>query len=284
MRAELFRHGSHRTAFVADVRYWRRIAYPQFRTAQPGKGRDRYLGRGAECPAEHCNRRRRSFRRRDCRGIGRNAQLYRAERLSGWSIYRAMHIYLVEGRDKLLATMSPETSSDCLKVLEKKGVNVMLNTAVKDYQDNRVIFGRRNIHSVRQPDLDQRCKKRGGRGDRQQRKERRGRILTDRYNRVQGFDNIFAIGDIAITDDPQYPAGYPQLARVAISQGERIAANLIAVSKGKPMEPYEYRSIGVLATVGRNRLSPNGEIPDQRLHGVVGLVFRAHSFPTRRAE
>ena len=70
---------------------------------------------------------------------------------------------------------------------------------------------------------------------------------------MQGFDNIFAIGDIAITDDPQYPAGYPQLARVAISQGERIAANLIAVSKGKPMEPYEYRSIGVLATVGRNR-------------------------------
>ena len=53
----------------------------------------------------------------------------------------SMHIYLVEGRDKLLATMSPETSSDCLKVLEKKGVNVMLNTAVKDYQDNRVIFG-----------------------------------------------------------------------------------------------------------------------------------------------
>ena len=70
---------------------------------------------------------------------------------------------------------------------------------------------------------------------------------------MQGFDNIFAIGDIAITDDPQYPAGYPQLARVAISQGEQIAANLIAVSKGKPMEPYEYRSIGVLATVGRNR-------------------------------
>ena len=43
------------------------------------------------------------------------------------------------------------------------------------------------------------------------------------------------------------------MARVAISQGEQIAANLIAVSKGKPMEPYEYRSIGVLATVGRNR-------------------------------
>lgn len=165
----------------------------------------------------------------------------------------SMHIYLVEGRDKLLATMSPETSSDCLKVLEKKGVNVMLNTAVKDYQDNRVIFG--DGTSILSGNLiwTSGVKSEAVEGIGNSEKERRGRILTDRYNRVQGFDNIFAIGDIAITDDPQYPAGYPQLARVAISQGEQIAANLIAVSKGKPMEPYEYRSIGVLATVGRNR-------------------------------
>lgn len=134
----------------------------------------------------------------------------------------------------------------------------MLNTAVKDYQDNRVIFG--DGTSILSGNLiwTSGVKSEAVEGIGNSEKERRGRILTDRYNRVQGFDNIFAIGDIAITDDPQYPAGYPQLARVAISQGERIAANLIAVSKGKPMEPYEYRSIGVLATVGRNRLSPNG--------------------------
>ena len=84
-------------------------------------------------------------------------------------------------------------------------------------------------------------------------KEHRGRILTDNYNRIKGFENIFAIGDVAFVDDPLYPAGYPQLARVAISQGQRLAANLIALANDRPMKPYRYVPIGVLATVGRNR-------------------------------
>ena len=54
-------------------------------------------------------------------------------------------------------------------------------------------------------------------------------------------------------DDPKYPNGHPQLARVAISQGKHLSKNLAAHFSGRPMKPYRYRNYGVMATVGRNR-------------------------------
>jgi NADH dehydrogenase len=46
------------------------------------------------------------------------------------------------------------------------------------------------------------------------------RYIVDRYNKVQGFDNIYAIGDIAYMETPKYPNGHPQVANVAINQGK----------------------------------------------------------------
>ena len=44
---------------------------------------------------------------------------------------------------------------------------------------------------------------------------RGGRILVDGYNRVEGLDGVFAIGDQSLMlADPQYPNGHPQLAQV----------------------------------------------------------------------
>lgn len=164
-----------------------------------------------------------------------------------------MHIYLIEGRDRLLASMTSRTSKGCLQVLEEKGVEVLLGITVTDYRDNRVYCSDGRV--IRSANLiwTSGVKSEMIEGIEQSQKEHRGRILTDSYNRIKGFDNIFAIGDVAFVDDPLYPAGYPQLARVAISQGQRLASNLIAQADNRPMKPYRYTPIGVLATVGRNR-------------------------------
>ena len=50
-----------------------------------------------------------------------------------------------------------------------------------------------------------------------------------------------------------YPNGHPQLAQVAIQQGELLAKNLIRLEKGQEMKPFHYRNLGSMATVGRNR-------------------------------
>lgn len=164
-----------------------------------------------------------------------------------------MHIYLIEGRDRLLANMSSKTSAGCLQVLKEKGVEVLLGISVTDYRDNQVYCSDGRVIRTANLIWTSGVKSEVIKGIENSQKEHRGRILTDNYNRIKGFENIFAIGDVAFVDDPLYPAGYPQLARVAISQGQRLAANLIALANDRPMKPYRYVPIGVLATVGRNR-------------------------------
>lgn len=164
-----------------------------------------------------------------------------------------MHIYLIEGRDRLLANMSSKTSAGCFQVLKEKGVEVLLGISVTDYRDNQVYCSDGRVIRTANLIWTSGVKSEVIKGIENSQKEHRGRILTDNYNRIKGFENIFAIGDVAFVDDPLYPAGYPQLARVAISQGQRLAANLIALANDRPMKPYRYVPIGVLATVGRNR-------------------------------
>lgn len=78
------------------------------------------------------------------------------------------------------------------------------------------------------------------------------RISVDEYNRVEGFDEIYAVGDMACHCDERFPAGVPQLAQGAIQQGRMLAFNLNAMLKGKPMTPFSYRDKGTMATIGRN--------------------------------
>ena len=83
---------------------------------------------------------------------------------------------------------------------------------------------------------------------------RGGRIKVDAYNKVEGFDNIYSIGDQCImSGDKDYPNGHPQLAQVAIQQGNLLAENLIRIQKGKKLKPFRYRNLGSMATVGRNK-------------------------------
>jgi NADH dehydrogenase len=79
------------------------------------------------------------------------------------------------------------------------------------------------------------------------------RLMVDDFNRVQGFENIFAIGDAAHQLDKKYPNGLPMLAPVAIQQGKRLAKNLLHLGNGEKPEPFSYFDKGSLATAGRKR-------------------------------
>jgi len=90
--------------------------------------------------------------------------------------------------------------------------------------------------------------------------------MTDRYNRIQGCRNIFALGDIAFMTEEKYPKGHPQVAQVAIQQAELLASNLVLAEKGKEMKEFSYRDLGTMATVGRNLAVV--ELPWVHFHGI----------------
>jgi NADH dehydrogenase len=79
------------------------------------------------------------------------------------------------------------------------------------------------------------------------------RIKVDLYNRVHGFDDIYAVGDIAHMEEGEYKNGHPMLAPVAMQQGRLLAQNLVNMSKNKPLKPFHYENRGAMATIGRNK-------------------------------
>jgi NADH:ubiquinone reductase (H+-translocating) len=167
---------------------------------------------------------------------------------------KKMHIYLIQGDDRLLPGMSAMASAKSLAFLQKMNVEIKLKTFVTDYVDNQVIMNdgenipSRNliwvggVVSNKVVGLSQDCIGRGG------------RIMVDEYNRVIGSNNIFALGDIALmTSDPEYPKGHPQMAQPAIQQGALLAKNLVAIEQSKTLKPFRYKDLGSMATIGKNK-------------------------------
>jgi NADH:ubiquinone reductase (H+-translocating) len=181
-----------------------------------------------------------------------------------------MEIMLVEAGPKVLGVMSEEASAKSKQFLENLGVKVMVNTQMKGYDGNQVEFGsgekincktliwaagvKGNVIEGIKPDVVV-----------------KNRIKVDRFNKVEGYGNIYAIGDIAMMETTLYPKGHPQLANVAINQGKLLAENLKAMSKGKPMKRYEYKDPGSMATVGRNLAVV--DFPRLKLQGFFAWVL-----------
>lgn len=162
-------------------------------------------------------------------------------------------IYLVQGADCLLKGMSENASNGALTFLENLGVEVKLNTRVTGYdgefvtmhngeriRSKKVIWAA-GVKGVEIPGLSQNCYNRSC------------RLLVDEQCKLDDANNIFAIGDIASMQTEELPYGHPQLAQVAIQQGNFLAANLNQILEGKSDKKFKYKDLGSMATIGRNR-------------------------------
>ena len=158
-------------------------------------------------------------------------------------------ISLIEGSKDTLNSMSISAKRTSKKYLQKMGVNIITETFVKRYDGNLLELSNGNIIKSKTviwaagvigntikglPDNVQTIG---------------NRIEVNRINVIKGTKNIFAIGDIALMKTPKYQKGHPQLANVAINQAKNLAFNL---NKAKTNE-FEYKDLGSMATIGRNK-------------------------------
>lgn len=164
-----------------------------------------------------------------------------------------MHIYLINASSCLLNTMDPVSSATAEKELKRMGVHVRNNWLVTDYKDNVVIVNNGEsiesasviwVSGIRANSID------GVPGDAV---GHAGRLLCDRFNQVKGMDDVFVIGDQSLIEgDPEWKLGHPQLAQVALQQAANVAANIQRKEKGEEMQPFVYKNLGTMATIGRN--------------------------------
>ncbi len=165
--------------------------------------------------------------------------------------YSKVRIILVEGSKTTLTAMSTTAQKASLKFLRQLGVEVRLGIFVKEFENNIVTLS--DGEQLKTKNLIWTGGIKGNLigGLEKGTIERNNRIVVDRFNKIEGYDDIYAIGDIALMKTLKYPNGHPQVANVAINQGKMLAKNLKRVQTGKTQEEYEYEDRGSMATVGK---------------------------------
>ncbi len=175
--------------------------------------------------------------------------------------FSKMNIYLLEATGKTLAAMSEKSSSQSAAYLQQLGVTVLTNSLLQDYDGKTVLLNdgtqiasslviwAAGIQGNIPAGIDASFITKGN------------RIKVDRSNRVQGLENVFAIGDVAYMEEEQFPNGHPQVAPVAIQQADLLAKNLVQIQKGNELLKFNYNDKGSMATVGRNLAVVDVAIP-----------------------
>ena len=106
--------------------------------------------------------------------------------------------------------------------------------------------------------------------------DRAGRIKVDATLRVEGRDNVWALGDIARVVNVATPGEHdPPTSQHAIRQGRHLARNLKARLAGEPLKPYGFQALGQVATLGRYR--GIADVLGLRFAGMLGwLITRTY--------
>ena len=167
--------------------------------------------------------------------------------------FKLMKIYLFESSPEVLEVMSDEASAKGKEYLEQLGVIVKTGIRIVDFdgeyaysstdekiRTNNVVWAA----GVKANAITGFSSEIFGRG---------GRIKVNEFNQVEGFKNIFALGDLALmTTDADFPNGHPQMAQPAIQQGKLLAQNFTKIISNRSPKAFKYKDLGSMATIGRN--------------------------------
>ncbi len=183
---------------------------------------------------------------------------------------RKMRVVLMENGSEVLQVMNEANRKAAEKYLKELGCEVWLDTGLTNY-DGRLVDTNngKQLHTF---NLIWTAGIKGEivKGLTPETINRRGRILVDEYCRIQGCENVYAIGDVACMITEKYPNGHPQIAPVAIQQAALVGKNIHRILQQKEPLKFNYFDKGAMATVGRNRAVV--EINKFHFGGVLGWL------------
>lgn len=160
-----------------------------------------------------------------------------------------VRVILIEGTDRFLRTMSERASHDAKVYLGHLMIETRLNCMMKSYENNvlhlstgeeiycETLIWAAGITGNKINGISDDSITRGN------------RYIVDSNCKIKGYDNIYALGDIAYLEDETHPNGYPQVAQVAIQQAKHLAKQLNTGAD----TAFKYVDKGSMATIGRNR-------------------------------
>jgi NADH dehydrogenase len=160
-------------------------------------------------------------------------------------------VYLIEAGPRILPMFTEKLSARATRDLQKLGVHVRTNTAVREIKSRQIILkegdpipaevtvwaagvkGEPAASALNLPIIG-------------------SRVAAGPTMQVENYPHIWAIGDIsgALAPDGRF---YPMVAPVAMQQGKFVAKQILALAEGKPLKEFKYKDKGSMATIGRHK-------------------------------
>jgi NADH:ubiquinone reductase (H+-translocating) len=173
-------------------------------------------------------------------------------RLYPRSSVTGMRFVLVEARDHVMPEIGPSLQRFAEKELRRRGIELRLATTLDEVlpdgvrlSDGDTIRARTVCWTAGVKPVPAVARLGLPLGP-------QGRIVTGQDCRVEGVENVWAIGDAAAVPDPANPANpSPPTAQHGLRQGKLVAKNVAAVLHGKETEPFTYNTLGVFVDMGR---------------------------------
>lgn len=183
-------------------------------------------------------------------------------------------IHLVDGLKSVLAPMSEKSQQYTYDTLTKMGVKVKLNVMVKDFVNDTVHFADGSTIEAKNLIWAAGVTAMTFKGMPEEAYGKGKRLQVDEFNKVKGLEDIYAIGDTCIQlTDPGFPQGHPQLAQVALQQGDNVGENMIRVKENQFPKAFSYVDKGTMAIIGRNKAVADLPKPKLFFSGFIAWVM-----------
>lgn len=185
--------------------------------------------------------------------------------------FSSLTIYLIEGANSTLASMSTVSQQASISYLRNMGVVVMTQSLIEDFDGTTVYI--KGGKEIKTKNLIWAA---GVMGNVPQGLEhaiimRGNRIKVDEYSKVLGEEDIYAIGDVAYMPTKDWENGHPQLANVANNQAKNLAKNFKKLVLQKTLSPFNYKNPGTMATIGKRKAVV--DLPSFSFKGFFAWLF-----------
>jgi NADH dehydrogenase len=161
-----------------------------------------------------------------------------------------IRVVLVHSGEVILPELGEKLGAYAETILRKRGVEIRTKVRVKSYTDGIVELndGSRfpsatvvwTAGTAPNPMLSQLPFM-----------KEKGRIVANEFMEVPGWPGVWAVGDCAVIPDPKTGKSYPPTAQHAIREGRTLAKNIVATMRGGTKQPFVFKTIGLLASIGR---------------------------------
>jgi NADH dehydrogenase len=164
---------------------------------------------------------------------------------------------LVDVAPRVMPEIQPPLAEWAMALLEKRGMEFKVNTSVSEVAEDHIVLSTGAVVQTRTLVWTAGVKP-SPIGEHLGLPLDRGRIKTLPNLRVEGFDNVWSVGDVAAVPNPAIEGSpCPPTAQHAIREGKLLGKNIAAVLNGREPKPFTFKTLGSFADIGRRKAVAN---------------------------